>query len=473
MSPRRLLPAVLPLLVIGCTMGPNYTRPPTPEPEAFRETPPPGESAANLPWWELFGDPVLEELIAQALEENRNLRGALARIDEARATLGIVRADLYPRVNYIADGSITGTTGDGDNTTESATVALGASWELDLWGRIRRSNEAALQELLATEEAYRGLTIGLVADVANAYLLLLDLDNRLLISQRTMESRTTSLEIVRARFDAGMVTEVDLNQAQIQVAEAEAATYVFRRLRAQTENALSTLLGRPPMDIERGVALEDQVFPPEVPLGLPSELLERRPDILEAERRLHAQTARIGVAEALKFPQVTLSADMGGQFADVSTGFLGLGAQILGPLFNSGENQRRVDVEAARTEQLLNRYEQTVLTALREVEDSMVAVRTYHAEYAARVRQMEAAKNAAALSWARYDGGMTSYLEVLDLERSQFSSQLKASETLQLELTSIVKLYRALGGGWVVEQDSLEVGDVPLDELGDKAVDEP
>ncbi len=303
------------------------------------------------------------------------------------------------------------------------------------------------------------MTIGLVSQVARTYFLLRDLDNRLAISEQTVETRMQTLGVVESRQRAGMVTEVDVNQAEIQVYEAEVSVQTFARLRAQTENVLSVLLGQPPMDIERGLSLEDQAQAPDIPVGLPSALLDRRPDVLAAERRLHAQTARIGVAEALKYPQLNLTADLGAQFSDASSSFAGLGAQIFGPLFNSGENQRRVEVEIARTEQLMNAYEQTFLTALREVEDALVAVETYDAELASRIKQLESASNAAELSWVRYEGGLTSYLEVLDLQRSLFSSQLKASETLQLRLTSTVQLYQALGGGWTAAQDSLAIDD--------------
>jgi multidrug efflux system outer membrane protein len=423
----------------------------------YRAEIPPGESVADLPWWELFADPVLEDLIRTALANNRNLRVAAARIDQARASLGIVRADLFPRVDYGADGSISRATGTDTETIESASAALSASYQVDLWGRIRRSNEAALQELLATEEAYRGVTITLVAQVASSYFLLRDLDNRLAIAERTAETRRQSLDIVESRFRAGVVSEVDVAQAEIQLAQAEGSIETFKRLRAQTENAISVLLGAPPMSIERGLPIDQQALAPEVPVGLPSELLERRPDILEAERRLHAQTARIGVAQALRLPQFTLSADMAGQFTDVSTGIFSLGAQLFGPLIDSGQSKRRVDVEVARAQQLLAAYEQTILNALREVEDALVAVDTYQGELAARLRQLEASRKAAELTWVRYDGGMTSFLEVLDLQRSLFSSELSASETRQLQLSAVVQLYQALGGGWVAAQDSLAV----------------
>ncbi len=451
---RRLLISLCVTVISGCTMGPNYTRPPVPDPEDYREDFPTSETVADIAWWDMFGDSVLVELIETALVDNRNLRASIARISEARANLGIVRSDLYPRLDYSADGSYDGTLGEDGTSSGSGAAFLNASWQIDLWGRIRRANEAALQELLATEEAYRGLTISLVAEVANAYLVLRDLDNRLSISEQTLGLWQERLDVVQARFEAGMVSEVDLNQSQIEVYEAQVTVQTFERLRVQTENAISVLLGRPPETFERGLPLHEQVFPPDIPTGLPSELLERRPDILEAERKLHAQTARIGVAEALRFPQFNLNADLGAQFDDQTTGIFGLGAQLFGPIYNAGENKRRVEVEEARTEQLLNAYEQTILTAYREVDDAIISVSTYEAELDARRRQMEAAQNAAELSWVRYEGGMTSYLEVLDLQRSLFSSQLKASETLQLQLTSVVRLYQALGGGWVAEQDS-------------------
>jgi len=454
---RRLFLMVIAIAIAGCTMGPDYVRPPVPDPEEYRERFPTNESIANVPWWELFEDSVLRSLIDTALVYNRDLGASVARIFEARAALGIVRAQLFPRLDYSADGSYDGTFGDDSNADGSAAAFLGASWQIDLWGRIRRAKEAALQELLATEEAYRGVTISLVAEVASSYLLLLDLDNRLKISEQTLDLWRQQLDVIQARFDAGAVNEVDLSQAQIQVYQAEAQVQSFTRLRAQTENGISVLLGQPPESIEQGVSLSEQVFPPEIPTGLPSDLLQRRPDILQAERQLHAQTARIGSAEALKFPQFNLTADLGAQFADQTTGIFGLGAQLFGPIYNAGEIQSQVDVEIARTEQLLNRYEQTILTAYREVDDALVAVGTYAAELDARRREMEAARNAAELSWVLYDGGRSNYLVVLDLQRSLFSSQLRASETLQLQLTSIIQLYQALGGGWVVGQDTLRV----------------
>jgi multidrug efflux system outer membrane protein len=449
---------VLVLIIIfqSCKLGPNYSRTLEIRQDSYRQDFPEGTSIANTPWWKLFKDTTLTSLIRTSLENNQDLKTAIKRIDESRASMNIVRANLYPRINYAVDASSTAST-EAAGLTNDASGAVNISYQVDLWGRIRRLNAAALLEYLATEEAYRALTIVIVAEVANAYLNLRDLDNRLNISEQTADTWQTNMEIVQARYNGGFVSEVDLNQAKIQLAEAKTAIQTFTRLRTQTENAISILLGMPPQTIPRGEYLVDQVFPPDPPAGLPSELLDRRPDVLAAERRLQAQTERIGAAEALKYPSLTLSADMGMQFVNPTLGFAALGAQVLGPIFNYGQNKRQVEIEKARTEQLLNDYEFTFINAMREVEDAMVAVQTYENEFLLRRDQVLAAQDAARLSWVRYDGGLTSYLEVLDLQRSLFNSQLKASETLQLQLTSTVRLYQALGGGWIPGQDTIQI----------------
>ncbi len=450
----------------GCKMGPDYTRPAIDTLAVnytFSENFSSAENIADLPWWEMFGDTVLQNLISEGLENNRNLRSALARVEEARANLNIVRADLYPSVNYSGKGSYDAISeSDGTTTSPSALAAVDVSYQLDLWGRVKRLNEAALAEYLATEEAYRAITITLVSEIASAYILLRDIDNRLLVSEHTAETRRKSLDVIKARYDAGMVAEVDVNQAEIQLADAEAAVKTYERLRTQTENAINLLLSRPPQKIPRGKTLQEQIFPPELPAGLPSDLLNRRPDLREAEKKLEAQTARIGAAEALKYPQVTLSANAGLQYSDLTSAFAGLAAQIVGPIFNAGAYDNQVKAEIARTKQLLNNYEQTFYAALRETEDAMVAVNTYKKEFEIRKEQVKSAQSAADLSWVRYEGGLTSYLEVLDLQRSLFTAQLKASETLQMELSSVIRLYKALGGGWNAVQDTT-FGTKPLE----------
>ena len=431
----------------SCKVGDNYTRTSPALPENYNYDFPADTNIVNTPWWELFGDTVLVSLIREGLENNKDLKKAVARMNETAAAMGVIRADLYPQISYSVGGSSTATTGN-SGSGHDYSGAVNASYAIDIWGRIKRLEEAALQEYLASEEAYRGLYIMLVSQIATAYFTLRDLDNRLYISQKTAESWQSNLKIVEARYKGGFVSEVDLNMAKIQLYEALTAIQTFTRLRIQLENAISTMLGNTPQKIRRGLTLQNQILSPEIPVGFPSELLCRRPDVLQTERSLKAQTERIGAAEALRYPDFTLSADLGMTFINPVTGFASLGGHVLGPLFNMNANKRRVEIEKARTEQLLSQYELVIINAVREVEDAMIAVKTYKIEFELRNEQMKASINAVDLSWVRYEGGLTSYLEVLDLQRSAFNSQLKASESLQFQLVSIIQLYQALGGGW-------------------------
>jgi outer membrane protein, multidrug efflux system len=444
----------------GCTLGPDYERPELDTPASYIQPVQEGASFANTPWWELFEDPQLQFLIQTALQENQDLGIAIARIEEFRAILGITRADQFPTVDISASGgrtdpsqnTIQGSISDG--FVDSYRLSGDVFFELDLFGRLRRSTEAARGELLAAEENRRSITISLIANVASTYMLLRDLDAQLEIAQRTEETRADSLRIIQARFEKGTVPRLDVDQAEIELAVAIAAVATAQRLVSQTEHSLSVLLGRNPGPIARGLPLEQQAVPPDIPAGLPSELLQRRPDVLASEASLAAQTARIGVAEAVRWPSITLTGSLGFESQELSTltdngsDFWSIGGNILQPLFNAGRNRSRVDAEIARTEQALLAYEQTVLRAFAEVEDALVAVRTYRREHEARIRQVTAARSAAILSRARYNGGVTSYLEVLDIERSLFSAELSESQTLRLYITSIVELYKALGGGW-------------------------
>jgi multidrug efflux system outer membrane protein len=306
--------------------------------------------------------------------------------------------------------------------------------------------------LFATEWGRRALVVSLVAEVARGYFLLRDLDARLAIARSTFESRHDATELIRERFNGGIVSELDVRQAEIQEAVAAAAIPAFRRDVVRTENALNVLLGRNPGDVRRGLALVDQQLPGSPPSGLPSELLQRRPDVRQAEEQLHAQLAAIGVAEALRWPALSLTGLLGlrsqelSDFTSGGTWELGLG--LAGPLFQFGRNKRRVQVARARTEQAILGYEATVLDAFREVENALVSIVTLREEHAVRVGQVESATQARRLSRARYDGGVTSYLEVLDVERSLFDAELERSRTLQLYYSAIVDLYAALGGGW-------------------------
>jgi multidrug efflux system outer membrane protein len=458
---------VLVLLLSACAMGPDYERPEVPVPADFDEPTIPGASIANLKWWELFQDEELTALVETALINNKELAIAIARIEEARAALGFVRADQFPNLDGGASagrGNTMPGIGVPGDINDIYVLAADLSFEIDLWGKLRRSTEAARAELLATVEARNVVTITLIADVASVYLLLLDLDERVRIAQRTMETRQDSLNIIQARFDKGVVPLIDVNQAEIELADAAAELAALERQNQQAENLLSVLLGRNPGPVLRTRGNEDDLFPPEIPAGLPSELLERRPDVRQASQQLAAQTARIGVAEALRFPSFSLTGSLGlasVELDDYLSGdnkVWGVSANLFGPIFDAGRGKARVEAERARTEQLLNNYELTVLRAFQEVEDSLIDIRTYHAEALARERQVTAARSASGLSRARYDGGVTSYLEVLESERSLFRAELLASSTRREQVVSIVSLYKALGGGWVTEAEASEAG---------------
>jgi len=460
MNKRALLMAVVllgTLFIAGCAMGPDYERPETTMPEAFEQAEDRGVSIVNLNWWELFGDEQLNALVRIALEQNKDMAIAISRIEEARAALGFVRSDQYPQFEVSA-GANRGNAIPGTSVitpiNNNFVLAGNLSFELDLWGKLRRSTEAAQAELLATVDAGNSVLITLISDVASAYLLLLDLDTRVAIAKRTLETRIESLGIIQARFDRGTVALIDVNQAQIEKFDAEAQLVALQREDVQVENLLNVLLGQHPGAIERQQRDIYSLEPLKVPAGLPSELLERRPDIRVAEQTLAAQTARIGVAEAIRFPSLSLTGSLGLASDDLSGFFSsdnktwGLSAGLIAPVFNAGRNKRRVEVEVARTEQALLNYEQTVLQAMREVEDSLIGVHTYEREVVARENQQKAAASATMLSRARYNGGVTSYLEVLESERSLFRAELLASSTHREQLVSYVTLYKALGGGW-------------------------
>jgi multidrug efflux system outer membrane protein len=456
MARRGLLAAALALLCAGCALTPDYERPELGLSGGWQEPTPPGEAIANLPWWEVYRDPALRRLIEVALVENQDLALALARVVEARYQVTFVRADQFPFLDVFGSAGRSRVPFVG--TDNEFSVGAQLSFEVDLWRRFSRATEAARADLLASEAAHRSVTISLVASVASTYFLLRDLDQRYRIAVRTAASRRDSLRIIRARFAEGTIPELDVNQAEIELATAEVAVQTFDRGVVQTQNALRVLLGRYPGAVERGLALDQQPPLPEVPAGLPSELLQRRPDLVAAEQELAAETARIGVAEALRWPSLSLSGSLG-LAAEELTDFnsneakaWNLFAGALQPLFNSGQLKAQARAQRARAEQALLAYEASVRQAFREVEDALVAIRTLRLEHAARARQVRAARNAARLSRARYDGGVVDYLEVLDAERTLFSSELDESATRQAALTAVVDLYAALGGGWAPEE---------------------
>jgi multidrug efflux system outer membrane protein len=456
-----LLLALIVISFSGCAVGPNFQKPVVTSPEKFRFNYTGEDTAYTLSWWELFNDPVLDSLIRISLKENRDVRIAAARIEEAYASMKYNWADNFPKIGYegtIQGGNLSPVLAYGNTGTVSNYYAAPVlSWEIDFWGKYRRSTESARAEMFATEYAHRSIMISLISQVTSLYFQLLDYDNRLEISRSTLVTRQAYLNIIQERYNKGIVPEIDLNQAQIQEATAAAAVPQYVRAVANIENSLSILLGRNPGPIIRGARLESQVMPPDIPPGLPSTMLQRRPDILQAEQVVASQNAMIGVAQAMRFPTFSLTALFGVASPELAfsaaSAAWSVSGTILGPLFNFGKNKRRVDIARKRTEEAYLAYDQTVLEAFRETEDALIAVTTYRDQLIAVQRQEAAAQNAAMLSKARYDEGMTSYLEVLDSERTLFDASLNASATLQYRLNSYVTLYKVLGGGWISEDE--------------------
>ncbi|UKJ07870.1 efflux transporter outer membrane subunit [Solitalea lacus] len=448
-------------LLTGCLVGPKYTRPDLGVPSSFIQQSDSlrRDSVANIQWWELYKDKALQNLIRISLEQNKDIKTAVARVEESRAVLGFSKANLYPSIGYDVKGGYnkvnenaqaTGIGIDGEAYSLLGTL----SWEVDLWGRIRHANRSAYAQLLADEDNQKAITISVVADVASLYFQLRGLDERLEISKNTVAAREESYRLISARFEKGYVAEIDKFQAEQQVAFAAANIPAIERDIVAVESALNVLLGRNPSALIRGFQNSEQQIELEIPAGLPSSVLEKRPDVNAAEQNLIAQTELIGVAQALRFPTLSLTGFAGVASADLgtllennslATGFAG---QLLGPIFQFGQNKRRVEIEKKRTEQLLYQYEKTVLIALGDVESSLKAVRSYRDEYSARDREVIANRNIVLLSRARYDGGFTTYLEVLESERQLYESELNRSFTKQNQLAATVQLYKALGGGW-------------------------
>ncbi len=447
------------LLFVGCAVGPDFKEPVVQTPDAYRTSVMPAEAIDDLKWWELFDDPLLYSLITAALENNRDLAIAVSRIEEARAAVGFTRADQFPRLDVEA-GAQTGNFNGGSRSTDTtATVYLAAplSWEIDFWGKFKRATESARAELMASEYGLKVVQLALIAEVAGAYYRLLDFHRRLDISRSTLQSRINSLTIIEQRFDKGIIAELDVNQAQIQKEIAAGSIPLYERSIAKTENALAILLGRLPETVRIKKNLI-QSSPPEIPVGLPADILERRPDILQAKYLLKARTETIGVAEALRFPAISLTGTLGVASTDLGTvtsegGVWSVGGRLLGPIVDFGKNKQRVAIETQRMQQARYQFENTVLTAFREIEDALVEITTYRQELAAIDRQQQAAKNANNLSKERYDKGVSSYLEVLETERTLFNAELRQSELQQAYQNAYVNLYKALGGGWVSKEE--------------------
>jgi multidrug efflux system outer membrane protein len=412
------------------------------------------DSIADLDFFGYFKDPILDTLIQKSLQYNQDLNIAAETILQAQDGLIVQRAAMLPSVSVegrASRGNFQGFLLPGEQNTFSATAL--ANWEIDFWGKFRRLNEAARARLLQSEEAFRATKLSLITSVASNYFLLLDYKSRLEISERNLAIRDSVLNIIQQRFDKGIVAEIDVNQAQIKRAVAAEAVPVWKRLIAQTEHRISLLTGANPGRIVTETQLLDIDNTIEIPEGLPSDLLLRRPDVAAAEQNLIAQNAITGAAKGNMLPNISLTGLMGFASNDLSTLTDGplawnVGGSILGPIFNFGRLQRQVNIEESKTRQALLAYERTVLDAFRSVEDALVEITTLKEELKARQDRLEASLNAQFLSGERYDKGVTSYLEYLESQRQAFESELNYTETRRLLLDAYVNLYRALGGGW-------------------------
>jgi len=450
------------VLMTGCKVGPNYHRPAVQTPGVYRDlTENPQAQAqaasfADLPWWQVFQDPQLQELIRTALKENYDLQLATERITAARAQVAITRSNLFPQVQGDANFS-----GGKDPSTQSKFNFLGltadAAFQLDLFGRLRRATEASRAELLATEDAKNTVVLTLVSDVASNYFQLLDLDLQLRITQDTVKAQQESVKLTRLRLDHGVATKLDVLQALQVLDTADAEIPDLERQIGQQEDAISILLGRYPEGVRRGRPLVEQPLPPEVPPGLPSSLLERRPDIREVEQELIAANAEIGVARAAFFPQISLTGSGGGAFGrstlftglmSSQTGIWSYGAQVSQPIFTGGALRGNLKLAESEHRQELIAYKQVIQLAFRDVSDALIGYQKLHEVRVAQEITVKDLQDSVSTSLVRYRGGITTYLEVLDGQRSLFSAEIVLAQARGNEYQSLVQLYKALGGGW-------------------------
>ncbi len=445
----------------GCTLGPKYKRPSVAVPNEYRgsapDTRPTPQSLGDEKWWAVFKDPQLQGLIREALTQNYDIRIAAVRVMQAQAALGITRADQFPTI--VGGVSATNDRFPRTQITPSFEISpievkLGLAWELDFWGKFRRATEAARGELLATEWGQKTVVSGLVSNVAAAYFQLMELDSEMEISRRALDSRKESLRLVQIRAKGGTTSLMDVRQSEQLVYTASAAIPDVERRIEQQENFISILLGRNPGPIVRGVPLVENVIPPDIPSGLPSSLLERRPDIQSAEQQLVAANARIGVAKAAYFPQISLTALAGylsPALTELFTGPAGLwsfGGQLTQPIFTAGKIRSGVRLTEAQQQEAVLIYQQLIQSAFREVSDSLVAYRKNREFREQQALLTEAAADATRLAGSRYRGGVTSYLEVLDSNSRYFDAQIGLSQAYLNERLALVQIYNALGGGW-------------------------
>jgi multidrug efflux system outer membrane protein len=451
------------LTTTACTVGPSYKQPIVRMPEGYRgatavqASPTDAASLGDQKWWDVFQDDQLRGLIATAVQENLDVRIAAARVLEARALLGITRADQFPTIEASAGLARERLAESRKSPAVEITalqVGVATAWELDFWGKFRRATEAARAELLSSEWGRRAVVASLVSQVAGAYFQLRALDLDLDIAARTVASRRESLRLTEVRAQGGVTSLLDVRQAEQLVFDAAALIVDLERQIEQQENFISTLLGGNPAAVARGRSLTDQPHAPEVPVGLPSALLGRRPDIVQAEQHLIAANADIGVAKAAYFPQISLTGSGGFQSAALSTLFTGpaglwsVGGAIIQPIFTAGRTRSRVELATARREEATLLYQLTIQQSLREVSDALVAYRKGR-EFREQQELLDrSAADARRLAELRYQGGATSYLEVLDSDTRLFSAELGVAQAHLNELLALVRIYRSLGGGW-------------------------
>jgi len=460
---RLVLAAALSLSLSACAVGPNYVRPAVQTPAGYRgaEAPLDTKSLADLPWWEVFRDPTLKELVDQALAANYDARIAAARVEQARYTVGVTRADLMPQVGYTGSaerGKLFVSPSTPNQTGNAFLGAFQMAWEIDVWGRIRRATEASLADLFATEDVRRGVVLTLITDVAQAYFELRELDLELEIAKRTRDSFQQTLDLFTRQLLGGIGNKLATSRAEAALADAAGTIPDLERQIVAKENQLSILLGRQPGEIARGAALTDQPLAPDVPPGLPSSLLERRPDVLAAEQNVVATNALVGVAVGNFLPRFGLTSLYGGQSGDIdnvvkSAGEVwAIGASITGPLFQGGRLYYGYKGSVVEWQAAALAYEQSVLAALGDVSNALVARQKFAAAEVERKRAVEALRESVRLSIVRFTGGLADYFEVLEAQQQLFPAENILARNELNQLVSVVQLYRALGGGWRQEE---------------------
>jgi multidrug efflux system outer membrane protein len=464
-----VLAAVGACLASACTLGPNYQRPPIPVPLVHRFADEPRDSSlADLPWWDVMKDPVLQALLKEALIGNLDLRVATARVTEARAQYGVARSFLFPEVGATADYSaqqasrLSEPPGGTQRSKhfQNWNAGLPVSWEIDLFGRIRREKQAAFATYLSTEHGRRAVVVTLVADVASTYLLLRELDLQLEIARRTVGINDETVRFYTNRLGGGVSNRLELDRASANRSRTAAVIPRLEQQLAIRENALSVLLGRPPGPVARGQALEESHVPPEVPAGLPAMLLERRPDVLAAEQDLVAANANVGAAKALFFPTISLTGLLGtlsGDFSNLlrtDANVWQVSPSLFTPIFQGGRIRNNYDVSKARREQAAAQYQKAALNSYREVANALVSVRKLAEVRVALEDGVAALRDAATLARSRYNAGLANYLEILNADQELFEQELQLAQARGEELRAFVDLYRALGGGWQQEHQA-------------------